>query len=344
MVINDLGEFLLKNFPSAEYASGKTEIVMKCPFCGDSKNIGSKHFYISMVKGKPHLYNCFKCNEKGILTSKVLKRMLVYDTDVLYALDKYNKSIIDDSNYQTYNYIRHNLYYKISKNELSDYKLKYINTRLGINLNYQDLESLKVCLNLNDILYDPRNNIKTLTRDPNIVNQLNKYFIGAISVDNNFVTMRNLAKPNVLYKSIDKRYITYNIFGMKDNSKRYYVVPGVIKLDKAIDIHIAEGFFDILSVYMNFIDRSSQNICAAINSKSYLNILTYFIAELGLFFARYHIYIDNDIDNWDLYNIKKLLNKFKVEAYIHRNIYPGEKDFGVKRNKIIDSVQDIRSI
>ena len=93
---------------------------------------------------------------------------------------------------------------------------------------------------------------------------------------------------------------------------------------------------------MNFIDRSSQNICAAINSKSYLNILTYFIAELGLFFARYHIYIDNDIDNWDLYNIKKLLNKFKVEAYIHRNIYPGEKDFGVKRNKIIDPVQDIR--
>ena len=37
MVINDLGEFLLKNFPSAEYASGKTEIVMKRPFGGDSK-------------------------------------------------------------------------------------------------------------------------------------------------------------------------------------------------------------------------------------------------------------------------------------------------------------------
>lgn len=340
----DLASFLLKTFPTAEYASGRSEIVMKCPFCGDSPNPRSKHFYISLASGKPHLYNCFKCNEKGVLTSKVLRRMSVYDAEASYELDLYNKKIEENSDYKIYKSYTHNLINSIQDNDISRLKLKYINKRLGTNLSYADLERLKICLNLNDVLYDKRNNIRVLSRNENIVNQLSNYFIGAISVDNGFVIMRNLSKPGTVYKTIDRRYTVYNIFNSYDNSKRYYIIPTEIRTDRKINIHIAEGFFDILSVYLNLINRSEQNICAAINGKSYLNLLTYFIAEMGLFFARYHIYIDNDISDWEIYNIKNLITKFNIEAYIHRNVYNGEKDFGVKRDLITDEVTLVRDI
>ena len=80
--MKNLAEFLLQNFPSAQYASGKNEILMKCPFCGDSKDPKTKHFYVSIVEGKPHFYNCFKCGEKGILNSKVLRKLSIYDMNL----------------------------------------------------------------------------------------------------------------------------------------------------------------------------------------------------------------------------------------------------------------------
>ena len=94
--MKSLAEFLLQNFPSAQYASGKHEILMKCPFCGDSKDTKTKHFYVSIVEGKPHFYNCFKCGEKGILNSKVLRKLSIYDIETLNELDKYNSNIINN--------------------------------------------------------------------------------------------------------------------------------------------------------------------------------------------------------------------------------------------------------
>ena len=42
--------------------------------------------------------------------------------------------------------------YYISNNKLSEVKLKYINKRLGLDLSYNDLEDLKIILDLNNLI------------------------------------------------------------------------------------------------------------------------------------------------------------------------------------------------
>ena len=123
--MKNLAQVLLSNIPSAQYASGKNEIVMKCPFCGDSADPKSKHFYISLREGQPHMYNCFKCNESGIITSKTLRFMSIYDMDANADIDLYNKSISKSVNYtrKTGNAYLRNI---VLDNDLARKKLDYI--------------------------------------------------------------------------------------------------------------------------------------------------------------------------------------------------------------------------
>ena len=64
--------------------------------------------------------------------------------------------------------------YKYKNNEISEFKLNYINNRLGTNLNYNDLRKLKIILNLYDVIEE--NHINKLTRERFIVDQLNINF------------------------------------------------------------------------------------------------------------------------------------------------------------------------
>ena len=152
--------------------------------------------------------------------------------------------------------------------------------------------------------------------------------------------MRNLT-PGKVYESIDKRYVNYNIFNKINNSQRYYVIPTNIDLldTRPIKIYIAEGPFDILSVFYNLRNRDKTNcIYAAIGGKAYLNIIKYFIQRQGLVNIELHICPDGDIGKDVLYGIKDYLRLFSIPIFVHRNIYPEQKDFGVSLNKIRESV------
>lgn len=332
-------EFLFNTFPSARYASGKSEIVIRCPFCGDSKDPKNAHLYISIAKDKPHYFHCFKCNESGILNSKTLRRMSVYDVEASIQLDEYNKKVASKipskGKYLKY-FLRND---RIRDNELSLAKLKYINHRLGINLTYQDCLDNKIVLNLYDLLNS--NKISKLTRHPNIVNQLDECFIGFISMDNNFVTLRNIVPPGKVHESIDRRYTEYNIFGANDNSHKGYCIPTTIDTlnPNPIRIHISEGVFDILSVFYNLNNGNKyQSIYYAMCGKNYEDKLMMFITDYGFINVEYHIYIDNDIQNYIIDNLRHISRTLKINVYIHQNRYNGEKDFGVKRSKIHDYV------
>ena len=152
--MKNLAEFLLQNFPSAQYASGKNEILMKCPFCGDSKDPKTKHFYVSIVEGKPHFYNCFKCGEKGILNSKVLRKLSIYDIETLNELDKYNSNISKNQAKQG-NIYNANTVYRITNyiqdSPLTQAKIKYINYLLLIKQKQKEklLTTLIIGLTMN---------------------------------------------------------------------------------------------------------------------------------------------------------------------------------------------------
>ena len=155
--------------------------------------------------------------------------------------------------------------------------------------------------------------------------------------------MRNLELGEV-YETINKRYVNYNIFDKYDNTCKFYVVPNQLNplTIEPIKIHIAEGPFDILSILYNMNDGiMGNNIYAAATGSGYGSLLKFLLLNLQLINVEVHLYPDADIPNYKVTNIKKNLFLDKVNFYIHRNTYPGEKDFGVRKEKIKDTIISI---
>ena len=338
-------QFLLSAIPSAHTASGGREVKCRCFYCPDSKVLSHSHFYISIpsTKEEPSKYYCQKCGECGIVTHNTLLDWGIWSDDIALKLINHNKHIKISANnnkltiYRLANDI-------ISDNNVSQYKLAYINDRLGTNYTYEDLKNLKIVLNLGDII--KRNGISRLTRDVNIVDQLDKNFIGFISIDNAFLNMRRLCDEGLVYKSIDKRYINYNIFGKMDTSQRFYTIPTKVDITKGpVNIHIAEGPFDILSIYENVRHRE-PGVYTSIGGANYLGVILYMIEVIKLPWVEVHIYPDNDSvgSNSKMKYVHRVLQGLNIPMYIHRNTYPNEKDFGVRSEHIREQITDMQEI
>lgn len=342
-MIQDKVRDLLLTIPSAKLVSGGKEINLRCRYCPDSRNLNSAHMYINLgYNNTPMYHNCFKCHSKGILTyEKLLEWTQSIDIDAAVEMINYNKSILsmpqnrrfkDSEIYKLYNDT-------ISETQLSYYKLKYINDRLGVNLDFNELLKRKIVLNIGDLL--DRNKITSYTRHDNIMRELNDNFLGFISEDNAFINLRK-ATNNPVYKGIDKRYVVYNIFNKFDNSRKNYIMPCNINMYdiKRIKVHIAEGPFDILSIFYNLRQDEYNNIYCAITGNSYLNMCKHFINTLKLINIEFHIYPDNDVEDY-IFNINAIINlcnTFQIPLYLHKNKYPGEKDFGVSVDRIKEEI------
>jgi len=342
MLSEKLAMLLLATMPNAKLVSGRRQILTRCMYCGDSKHAKSAHFYISLDDTKPFFYYCQLCHSTGVIDHKKLMEWGLYDQEVNMGIIQHNKVMFSrKENYKFVDRLVYNLKnYMISDNELSQMKLKYINNRLGLNLTYEDLFKNKIILNLYDLLRS--NNITELSRDQRITDELDRSFIGFISQDNAFINMRNLRVGKV-YKSIDKRYVNYNIFNKFNNTQRFFTLPTNIDLTvpQRIKLNIAEGPFDILSVFFNLKNQESHSIYSAIIGSGYLNILRHFIITMKLIYIEVHLYIDNDIENYVIQNVCNLLEMYRIPLYIHRNNFPGEKDFGVRIEKIDESIQQL---
>lgn len=341
-------KFLQSNLTPAHPASGMREIQTRCKYCPDSSDPRSKgHMYISIPQDETEIsmFYCQKCGAKGIIDNDVLMSWGIYSDIIGASLFNHNKTAFKYSKNNKFQdrevyYLRNDF---ITQDELSDSKLKYINDRLGVNLNYKDLCDLKIALNISDLL--ERNKITKYTRSMNILNQIDKYFLGFISADNAFLNMRLLAEPGVVYDTIDKRYINYNIFNKFNNTERFYTIPGTIPMGlERTKIHVAEGPFDILSILLNLrYDEYNKSIFTSIAGGGYSGLIYYFITKFKLPFIELHLYPDNDkigSDDRLKYLVYKL-NNINIPVYIHRNVYPGEKDFGVSKNKIEERIYQL---
>lgn len=340
-------DFLLKNIPSAKVASGGSVINCRCFECSDSRNPKSAHMYISIPTddNKPSLYYCHKCNCSGIVNHNTLIKWGLYDQEIALGLNQYltelkiknpDNKYIKPSIYQ----ISHSY---ITMNDESERKRQYLCSRLGYDLSFDDLINLKISLNLIDLLEE--NNVHRLTRDRRIVDELDKYFIGFISVDNAFLNMRRTVDEGIVNSSIDKRYINYKIFDKDITSERFYTIPTKIDLcgNQRIKLHIAEGPFDILSVYLNLRNKES-GIYTAVAGNNYFNIIMYFLINMQLPYIELHFYTDND-QFGGINRVNKIMNMIpdkSIPVYIHKNLYEGEKDFGVPKNRIQESTLKLR--
>lgn len=333
-----LKEYLVKEF-NAKIASGGKEVVKRCHFCGDSRDPSERHLYIGMNNGFIK-YNCFKCNAGGTVDAKFLRDLDCYDTGLINLCVEQNKKILESN--QSKSGSLSNLYYlkniviPLSNNEFAIKKLNYISNRMGHVFTTHDAARFKIILNLKDFL--DINGITKYTRHTELINLIDKYFIGFLSMDNRYIIMRRLIPEGKLPEQIDTRYLNYNITGCTNNATKHYVIPGNIDLNQPLDIHIAEGGFDILSIYLHVAPIGSNAIYAAIGGKSYLNLVKFFIMNYGFIGFNLHLYPDSDVDFKDIQKIKYEIAPFNIQCFIHRNMSEGQKDYGVSMDLINDSI------
>ena len=325
---------LLANLPGFKPVANGRELLGRCGFCGDSANISSAHLYIGPLKDDTRVlnYHCKKCGSTGILDANALRELGVYDYEVVSMVTTYNNTILNNPSYAS----RVNTYKGISKvsntialnDNITQAKLNYINKRLGTFLTLKEAMSNKIVFNLKVFLEE--NSITTLTRDPNIVDQLSTYFIGFLSYDNSYLNMRRLCKDGIVYETIDKRYVNYNLYNKIDNSMRYYVLPTMIDITSTEPVHvyITEGPFDILSLKYNVNDWVNS-IFISVGGKSYLVGVKFVIQQLGLINTVIHLCPDGDVDDYLMYNISRYIEPFNLNTNMMRNVHTGEKDFGV---------------
>lgn len=346
MDFNYYRNYLLTNIPTAKPASGGKVVHCRCMECPDSNDPKSAHFYISIPDGtKPSMYYCHKCGCRGIVTHKELIAWGIYDKQIALEITEYNNSLM--INPKNKKYFNHQTYqisnsYTTMDNK-SEEKRLYLVDRLGYDLSYSDLKNLKICVNLLDLMKE--NCINSFTRDHNIINDLDREFIGFLSIDNAFLNMRRTCEAGKIYPQIDKRYVNYKIFDKFDTSQRFYTIPTKVDLSKPqrVKLHISEGPIDILSIYLNLRNRE-EGIYTSITGNNYINIILYFLIELKLPFIELHLYPDNDkFGNFDRINyIVNLIPDRSIPVYLHKNTFPGEKDFGVPLRKINESIMQLR--
>ena len=334
---------MIKSFyPTARAVAGNREIVVRCRECGDSNDPTHAHMYISVpqTENEISLYNCKKCNACGIVDDSFLRRYGCEDPHILVDIIKHNNDLF---RLPTYSYLKKMRIYPLKNSVINEYdwnkaKLAYINNRIGAQFTYENILALKMFLNLGDVI--TLNNLP-LTRSIRVCEEFNEHFVGFISYDNAYCTLRKY--DNIpIYAKIDKRYMNYDFVNKLDKSKNYYVIPTNINVDalEPIRIHVTEGVFDILSVYYNLNRCNSyQNIYIAASGKSYKQALQMILSDTGIVNYEIHLYPDNDVT--DEYLQREVLAKLKMlpcVRYIHRNIHPNEKDYGVPIYRINDSV------
>lgn len=337
-VINEL-----RKLPMYKQSSSGIQHVVRCPYCGDSRNLSHGHFSIKIDCNDPEIpmvYRCFKCGESGLLTDDVLEDLglsvSIKDKQTLKMFNrkatKHNK--LTDT--------------KIEDNDLIDYsnnpgmvtsKLDYINGRLGTNFTASDIVKLRIVPNIIDFL--ALNKIKDVDMSYKQLKFYDINYVGFLVYNKNCVVLRDISgNARLRYDKLvlNKRNIDKHTF---------YSIPNGIDIlyTHPINIHISEGIMDILSVYSNLNNCNLENnyyyaVCGFGYTTIIKNIIRMGI-NTGL---NIHLYADNDKTDNDIlsaFNRSNLL-EWIDHLYIHRNACNGQKDYGVPMSNIRDSAKRIK--
>lgn len=333
--------YQLSTLPVYLPSSTGVQHVVRCPYCGDSNNPSHGHFSIKIDRSdnSEMLYRCLKCGASGLFGSDIMDDLgLNVDADLHSTLNRFTRNVITKSrNYS--GKVNSYIIPPVIDNYVYRSKLDYINNRLGINLTYDDAPKYKIILSIRSFLI-----INDLHELPGLNNHqidiLERYYVGFLSKNNNTITFRNIG-------NIGKRYLKYKIMVNNMNPDNFYNIPKSTEFmyTNDIDINIAEGIFDILSVKYNVReDFNDEAYYFAICGYGYGAILRFLIYSGFTTGLNVHIYSDKDKSD-DGY-VKDVVNNPRIRPWInslsiHRNFYPGEKDFGVPKDKINEKIRMI---
>ncbi len=337
--LDSIKEYMLLNFKRARIIPSGKELACACPYCGDSKSDPfATSFYINIDPNSEKFlnYHCFRasCGVSGLVNEEFLDTYGFNQRESIKDLNTFlsNRGVKTGGKYKS----KHSKYISnvlTKPTKVTDKKLSYINTRLGLNLTYDDLYNLKINPSLENLLKS--NDIKISDDKETYYHNLSNYGVSFISAYNDYVIVRDISKSNKL----KKRYTNVNIFENYDNVTKAYCIPTNIDLldPSPCVINIAEGVFDILSVYYNIKKNKkyhNQIYLAACGSGIVPTIMQY-IRQYGLLNCKINIFSDKDV-GIEKYDKIKLLKPFikSFDVTVYYNNTDGEKDFGVPKDKI----------
>lgn len=323
-------QFLKEEFPEGSLVSGDNEFRCRCRFCGDSStNMYKARFYIALNDPSGLIfYHCFNCGVGGLLTPRVLRSICNAPSNLVMDIASLNKNNSSGLKYMKETKIYQLEYEDEFDDSIDKIKLQYFNDRLGLNLTYMDLVQNKIVISLVNLM--KKNNIHI--DNPNVVKDLDSFFIGALSMNNCLIYFRKISNK----ATIKDKHVKYSLFSNGD-IKRYYMIPTSSNLNKRVRINIAEGLFDINSIFYNLRNQNRVNeIYIAIGSKAYIPVMRMCLLEFGFLDCEFHIYMDNDVEEYITRKIYSTFNNLGFTIIIHHNQYQGEKDYGVDINHIVD--------
>lgn len=342
LTILDLYEKLSSNIDTyIRYLSYSKEIVMRCPFCGDSiKHSNKGHLYIG-ENNLAFLYHCKRaeCNATGIVNKSFLESLNITDINLISDIHKHNININFNNTNQKIGTIKNNINSYSSYNfdnmelKLENYnKLKYIQNRLYIDEIKEDIFSLD--LNKYRIILSPKHFIDFF----NLRNKLNKFQLNKIDyIDKVSIGFLNMNGTCISFRSIyddaDFRYLKFNLGNIVD----VYSIKNELDLCyKTPIINISEGSFDIINISYRLKDQfnfDKNDIFLASNGADYRNKIEYMAKYLGLVNFNIRIFRDNDKSiNSIIKQFNKSIFRNSIEVYYNTlgKDYSEDKLFVIK--------------
>ena len=309
---------------------GDSELKTRCPFCGDSSNPNTGHFYIKINPNDEDgiCYNCFKCPAGGYMTDEVLE-MLGVDTKSLegqlkYVQSKGSKGKDISVNKSVGNWLIPDI--------VTSYKTDYICNRLGINFTEEDFKKMRCIPSFKDFCHLNKFKVHDLTCKTYMAVALEKNYVGFLSSDRNSIFFRDVTEKQNL------RWIKYKITEKKLPRSTFTLESQVDIFTKdVITVNFSEGVFDAIGIAYHFDFNKMNCINRAVGSKNYGSAIKSLI-DMGIVGSNVvlNIFADND----GTYDTSYEFYKKRLSVYRHifgriNVIYNVKgKDYGVPKDQI----------
>ena len=311
-----LVDSIQSNIKPYHYNAGKTEIMIRCPYCGDSsKSSLHTHLYIGLAKRNSIPWYCQKCSSSGYVDKEFLKDINLYDSNLMVDCESVKKS-----------YLKNKKTHKLSDDEIrlrlignrkdlkqkdliipkfrntknNKAKLDYLNDRYSFDLTPEEyIKKYKVIFSFKDFLL--QNEIEEIYVGDIMLKKLLNQYVGFLSSDQSYIIFRNIDK-NCPKK---ERYYMYNIFDDQTGKRFYTVHTEVDVMCDKVRLILSEGPFDIIAIkeYL-YKDKDKNIIFTSVNGKGYNLIVNHF-ARMGFLDLDIEIYSDQDVDISKYKNFKK---------------------------------------
>lgn len=323
----------LRNRKVFTEALNNFEVRTRCPFCGDSqKNFNTGHFYLRINPNDnyPILYNCFKCPAHGILRYDDLELLGVVGDSFKQGMTTLNKTSDKVSSQE--NFIQDIKFNYEIPTTYSYRKIDYIENRLGLKFNDEQLKRMKVITSLKDFLV--LNQIPTITCKPTMAKYIEANYVGFLSHNNTHILWRDTTEQSEI------RWYKYPITYASIGQRLFYTMESMVDLytEDEITINLAEGVMDTLSIAHHFNFESQDNVLNIAVCGKYYNAILKYLFGLGFVGSNVTVNVYADRDYTQDTSIEHYRRIFKTYSYFVKqiNVFYNlkSKDCGVPLDKI----------